>query len=92
MCRVGAGGLARGARGRGRRVRSLRVLLVWAGGLFFFVGAFVLLDRPAGRRDQGLPGGSSVWGRNEEGRIVPLPSAAGLSLAGLGLVSLRRRR
>lgn len=42
---------------------------------------------------QGLPGGSSVWTRNGTGeRVVPLPSAAMMSLAGMGLVAGRRRR
>lgn len=42
---------------------------------------------------QGLPGGESVWTKNTpNGRIVPLPSAAMMSLAGLGMVATRRRR
>lgn len=42
---------------------------------------------------QGLPGGQSVWTLNEPpARVVPLPSAAVLSLAGLGIVTNRRRR
>lgn len=42
---------------------------------------------------QGLPGGYSVWTKNDTGeRVVPLPSAAMMSLAGMGLIAGRRRR
>ena len=43
---------------------------------------------------QGLPGGSSVWTRNDDTPqfIAPLPSAATMSLVGVGLLAGRRRR
>jgi MYXO-CTERM domain-containing protein len=41
---------------------------------------------------QGLPGGFSVWTMNDPEQAVPLPSAAGLSLAGIAALGLRRRR
>ncbi|MFG0241379.1 MAG: VPLPA-CTERM sorting domain-containing protein [Phycisphaerales bacterium JB054] len=43
---------------------------------------------------QGLPDGSSVWTKNDNTpeNVVPLPSGAAMSLAGLGLIAGRRRR
>ncbi|QKK07869.1 MAG: hypothetical protein HND58_06560 [Planctomycetota bacterium] len=43
---------------------------------------------------QGLPGGYSVWTRNDDTpeNVIPLPSAAMMSLAGLGLIAGRRQR